>query len=129
MLEVRFGAVPRFRNAMGRALPCRPPCNSFRSQHAVLELWIAGASTSSAAWTAACIPTGIAKDVARRVDEHNANNLLAANYTRARRPVMLVYQEAVATRSAAGKREYAVKCMSRAEKEALIVLNGPSLKP
>ena len=67
--------------------------------------------------------TGIAKDVARRVEEHNANNLLAANYTRARRPVTLVYQEAVATRSAAGKREYAVKRMSRAEKEALIGLS------
>jgi putative endonuclease len=53
--------------------------------------------------------TGIAKDVARRVDEHNANNLLAANYTRARRPVTLVYEEAVATRSAAEKREYEVK--------------------
>jgi predicted GIY-YIG superfamily endonuclease len=64
--------------------------------------------------------TGIAKDVARRVDEHNANNLLAANYTRARRPVMLVHQEAVATRSAAGKREYEIKCLSRAEKEALV---------
>ena len=64
--------------------------------------------------------TGIAKDVARRVDEHNANNLLAANYTRARRPVSLVYQEAVATRSAAGKREYEIKCLSRGEKEALI---------
>ena len=64
--------------------------------------------------------TGIAKDVARRVDEHNANNLLAANYTRARRPVKLVYQEAVATRSAAGKREYQVKQMSRREKEALV---------
>jgi putative endonuclease len=73
--------------------------------------------------------TGIAKDVARRVDEHNASNLLAANYTRARRPVTLVYQEAVATRSAAGKREYAVKCMSRAEKEALIVLGGCPLSP
>ena len=64
--------------------------------------------------------TGIAKDVARRVKEHNANNLLAANYTRARRPVTLVYQEAVATRSAAGKREYQVKQMSRQEKEALV---------
>jgi putative endonuclease len=72
--------------------------------------------------------TGIAKDVARRVEEHNANNLLAANYTRARRPVTLVYQEAVATRSAAGKREYEVKRMSRAEKEALIGVGGPSPK-
>jgi putative endonuclease len=64
--------------------------------------------------------TGIAKDVARRVDEHNANNLLAANYTRARRPVTLVYQEAVASRSAAAKREYEIKCLSRAEKQALV---------
>jgi len=63
--------------------------------------------------------TGVAKDVARRVEEHNANNLLAANYTRARRPVTLVYQEEVATRSAAGRREYQVKRMSRREKEAL----------
>jgi putative endonuclease len=64
--------------------------------------------------------TGIAKDVARRVEEHNSNNLLAANYTRARRPVTLVYQETVATRSAAGKREYEVKQMSRAKKEEMI---------
>jgi len=64
--------------------------------------------------------TGIAKDVARRVEEHNSNNLLASNYTRARRPVTLVYQKAVATRSAAGKREYQVKQMSRREKETLI---------
>ena len=63
--------------------------------------------------------TGIATDVARRVDEHNANNLLAARYTRARRPVVLVSQEAAASRSAAGKREYELKQMSREEKEAL----------
>jgi len=64
--------------------------------------------------------TGVATDVARRVEEHNSNNLLASNYTRARRPVVLVYEEAAATRSAAGKREYQVKRMSRREKEALM---------
>lgn len=63
--------------------------------------------------------TGIATDVARRVEEHNASNLLAARYTRARRPVVLVYQEAAASRSAAGKREYELKRLSREEKEAL----------
>ena len=63
--------------------------------------------------------TGITKDVARRVEEHNSNDLLASNYTRTRRPVTLVYQEAAATRSAAGKREYEVKQMRREEKEAL----------
>ncbi len=63
--------------------------------------------------------TGIARDAARRVEEHNSNDLLAANYTRTRRPVALVYQEAAATRSAALKREYEIKQMSRQEKEAL----------
>jgi putative endonuclease len=63
--------------------------------------------------------TGIAKDAARRVEEHNSNDLLAANYTRTRRPVALVYQEMAATRSAALKREYEIKQMSRQEKEAL----------
>jgi putative endonuclease len=64
---------------------------------------------------------GIATDVARRVEEHNSNNLLAANYTRARRPVALAYQEPAVTRSAAGKREYQIKKMSRKEKEALVL--------
>lgn len=64
--------------------------------------------------------TGIARDVARRVAEHNTNNVLAANYTRSRRPVTLVYSEAVATRSAAGRREYQIKQLSRQEKEALL---------
>ena len=64
--------------------------------------------------------TGIARDVMRRVGEHNTNNVLAANYTRARRPVTLVYSEAAATRSAACRREYQIKLLSRQEKEALL---------
>lgn len=64
--------------------------------------------------------TGIARDVARRVTEHNSSNKLAARYTRARRPVTLVYQEAAATRAAASKREYAIKQLSRQQKQALI---------
>ena len=64
--------------------------------------------------------TGIAKDVARRVEEHNSNNLLAANYTRARRPVALVHRETVKTRSAAARREYEIKQMTREGKEALL---------
>lgn len=65
--------------------------------------------------------TGIATDVARRVAEHNTNNLLAANYTRARRPVALEYEEPALTRSAAATREYRIKQMSRKEKEALVL--------
>jgi putative endonuclease len=65
--------------------------------------------------------TGIATDVARRIEEHNTDNLLAANYTRARRPVALAYQELAVTRSMAAKREYQIKQMSRREKEALVL--------
>jgi putative endonuclease len=64
--------------------------------------------------------TGIARDVMRRIAEHNAGGRLAANYTRGRRPVILVYREAAATRSAASRREYAIKQLDRQQKEALI---------
>lgn len=70
--------------------------------------------------------TGVATDVARRVGEHNSHKLLAANYTRARRPVTLVYSEEVATRSAACKREYQIKQLSRQDKEALVAAAGRS---
>ncbi len=71
--------------------------------------------------------TGISMDVVRRVAEHNSSNELAANYTRARRPVILVYQEKQDTRSAAGKREYAIKQMDRKEKMALIAAASAQL--
>lgn len=64
--------------------------------------------------------TGIARDAARRVEEHNSSNLLGASYTRARRPVALVYQESAATRSAALRREYQIKRMTREQKERLL---------
>ena len=64
--------------------------------------------------------TGIAMDVARRVVEHNTNDVLAAKYTRARRPVTLVYQEKYDTRSAASIREYEIKQMGKKEKLMLI---------
>jgi len=64
--------------------------------------------------------TGISTDVARRVDEHNAGAPLGARYTRARRPVVLVYLESVASRSAAQRREREIKAKDRADKLALI---------
>ena len=63
--------------------------------------------------------TGIAKDVARRVGEHNGNNTLGAHYTRTRRPVTLVYQEAAATRSDALRREHQIRRLGREGKELL----------
>lgn len=68
--------------------------------------------------------TGIARDVEKRIAEHNAGKGNGANYTRGRRPVVLVYQEAAADRSAASKREYRIKQLSRAEKLALVLKSG-----
>jgi len=64
--------------------------------------------------------TGVATDPIRRVAEHNGDDLRGAKYTRGRRPVTLVYQEAVADRAAAGRREHAIKRLSRTAKEALL---------
>ncbi len=65
--------------------------------------------------------TGITVDVDRRVNEHNNNNQLAAKYTRVRRPVKLVYQEQLNTRSQAAKREYEIKKLKREDKKALLL--------
>ncbi len=63
--------------------------------------------------------TGIAKDVHKRLKEHNTSEK-AAKYTRARRPVRLVYTQELHTRSEALKREYAIKKLKREEKLRLI---------
>ncbi len=63
--------------------------------------------------------TGIAKDVAKRLDEHN-NSDRGAKYTKARRPVRLLYKEPSDNRSSASKREYEIKKLSRAKKLQLI---------
>jgi putative endonuclease len=64
--------------------------------------------------------TGITIDPARRLKEHNEDDKLGARYTRARRPVDLIYQESCANRSAAARREAAIRKMSRKEKLHLI---------
>jgi uncharacterized protein (TIGR02453 family) len=61
--------------------------------------------------------TGVARDVARRLAQHNAGT--GAAYTRARRPVTLVHAEPAPTRSAALRREWAIKQLTKHEKEAL----------
>ena len=66
--------------------------------------------------------TGITTNVERRVGEHNNSDHLAARYTRARRPVVLVWKEPHANRSSASKREAALKRMSRSLKEQLLNL-------
>lgn len=68
--------------------------------------------------------TGITTHLQRRIDEHNGiigNKKKSAKYTRARRPVELVYSESYASRSDASKREAVIKKMSRAQKLELFV--------
>jgi predicted GIY-YIG superfamily endonuclease len=62
--------------------------------------------------------TGIAKDVDRRCQQHNAGT--ASRYTRSRLPVVVVYQESHASRSLALRREAAIKALSRQQKMSLI---------
>jgi putative endonuclease len=66
----------------------------------------------------ASLYTGIAKDLHARISEHNAGG--GAKYTRTRLPVELVYIEEASGRSAAQRREAAIKKLSANDKRALI---------
>lgn len=63
--------------------------------------------------------TGICRDLARRVRQHNGELVGGAKYTATRRPVRTVHQEMYEDRSAASKREYAIKQLSRDAKQIL----------
>ena len=62
--------------------------------------------------------TGVTKDLERRLKMHNEGK--ASRYTRARRPVELIYYEDCASRAQALIRECQVKALSRKEKEKLV---------
>ena len=62
--------------------------------------------------------TGYTKDVSRRVKQHNSG--IASKYTRIRRPVKLIYAEEHFDVSSALKREYAIKQLTKKQKNALI---------
>ena len=63
--------------------------------------------------------TGITVNLERRIKEHNTSKL-GAKYTRARRPVKLVYSKKFKNRSLATKAESKIKKMSRAQKQKII---------
>ncbi|RXJ77910.1 endonuclease [Arcobacter sp. F155] len=63
--------------------------------------------------------TGITTDVKKRLDEHNTSEK-GAKYTKARRPVTLIYFEKSENRSSASKREYEIKKLSRTRKLQLV---------
>jgi putative endonuclease len=62
--------------------------------------------------------TGWTTDPERRLREHN--NGQGSRYTRARRPVQMVYLEDLPDRSSAQKRELKLKALSRLRKQQLI---------
>nr|MBF0220979.1 GIY-YIG nuclease family protein [Desulfobulbaceae bacterium] len=72
--------------------------------------------------------TGIAKDLERRVFEHNSE-AGGSRYTRARKPVEMVYFEAGISRSAVCKRENQIKKMTVQQKNSLINTADTNKKP
>jgi putative endonuclease len=65
--------------------------------------------------------TGITTDLNRRIGEHNSGNR-GAKYTRARRPVRLVYSRKFKSRALAQAAECRIKKLSRTEK--LVMIKG-----
>ena len=62
--------------------------------------------------------TGWTNNLEKRVRDHNEGK--GAKYTKSRRPVRLVYHEVFETKEEAMRREYAIKHMTRIEKEQMI---------
>lgn len=62
--------------------------------------------------------TGWTNDLEKRIQVHNEGK--GAKYTKSRRPVTLVYYEKFQSKEEAMKREYAIKHMTRAQKEKLV---------
>ena len=69
--------------------------------------------------------TGYTNDLEKRLLAHNAGK--GAKYTRNRLPVEIVYFEEYEDKSEAMKREYAIKRLTRKQKEKLI--SGKVLPP
>lgn len=62
--------------------------------------------------------TGWTNNLEKRIQSHNSGT--GAKYTRPRLPVTLVYYETFSTKQEAMRREYAIKQLSRQQKESLI---------
>ena len=65
---------------------------------------------------------GWTNDLDKRLKAHNAGT--GAKYTKSRRPVVLAYYEEFATKEEAMRREWAIKHLTRKQKEALIKLQS-----
>lgn len=69
--------------------------------------------------------TGWTNNLEKRLKDHNEGR--GAKYTKARLPVSLIYYEEFQTKEDAMRREYAIKHMTRSEKEELIKAHSERL--
>jgi putative endonuclease len=60
--------------------------------------------------------TGVARNLQRRLQQHNGELAGGSRYTRGRRPVEVLWSDIAPDRSAAQRREAAIKKLSRREK-------------
>lgn len=63
---------------------------------------------------------GITNQLPKRLRQHNGELKGGARYTQSRRPCALAYHESVDCRQTALKREYAIKQLSKQDKERLV---------
>lgn len=76
----------------------------------------------------ATLYTGVARNVEKRIAEHNGAGTRGARYTSARRPVTLVYQAVFENRSLAQQEEARIKALSRSDKQVLIATQAGGRK-
>jgi putative endonuclease len=69
------------------------------------------------------IYTGITTDVTRRLDEHQSGSR-GSKYLRSRRPVQLLYQRRIGTRSLASRLEYQVRNLARKCKDDVAAVDA-----
>lgn len=66
--------------------------------------------------------TWISNNLEKRIDDHN-NSKTWAKYTKARRPVKLVWQQKVLNRNEASRLELKIKKMWKKDKESLLCID------
>lgn len=68
--------------------------------------------------------TGVTRDLNKRLRQHNGELVGGANYTRARRPVEVIWSEPCEDRSEAQQREARIKQLTRKQKLSLIAASS-----
>ena len=63
---------------------------------------------------------GQTKDLQKRIQEHNFDNVKSAKYTKGKRPVKLVYFEKYKTINEVLKREFEIKKLTKEKQEVLV---------